>query len=144
MTFRFSDRKCRSELLSAVDNAGLLNLDIAWCYLLLGSVDDIPDAVRRLDKCQQTLFKSYGAQMERLLTLKGTTGNEAVLFLRLHLLQGITSYHQGKTAQAVTMLNRAKMELEPLTINDDDLSELIALGKRWSHSRTKECCVSAR
>ena len=57
-----------------MDNAALLNLDIAWCYLLLGSAAEIPDAAVRLDKCEQSLYKSYGPQMERLLTLKGTTG----------------------------------------------------------------------
>jgi len=61
--------------LQAVDNAALLNLDIAWCYLLLGSPADIPDAAIRLDKCERSLFKTYGPRMERLLTLKGTTGN---------------------------------------------------------------------
>jgi len=65
---------CRSDLLSAVDNVGLVNLDIAWCYLLLGSAADIPEAATRLERCEKTLAKSYGPQMERLLTLKGTTG----------------------------------------------------------------------
>lgn len=65
---------CRAEILKAVDNAGLLNLDIAWCYLLLGSAADITDAAIRLETCEQTLSRSYGPHMERLLKLKGTTG----------------------------------------------------------------------
>lgn len=114
-----------------MDNAAILNLDIAWCYLLLGNAADIPDAAVRLDRCEQSLFKSYGPQMERLLTLKGTTGNEAVLFLRLHLLQGVVAFHQGKSFEASRLLHQAKDELSKLTINDNDLSQLLSLGKNF-------------
>ncbi|EFX82641.1 hypothetical protein DAPPUDRAFT_223703 [Daphnia pulex] len=126
---------CRSELLRAVDNAALLNLDIAWCYLLLGNAADIPDAVVRLNQCEQSLYKTYGAQMERLLTLKGSTGNEAVLFLRLHLLQGVVAFHQGKTLESIKLLNQAKEEIQKLTINDGDLTQLIGLGFTLSDAR---------
>jgi len=87
--------------------------------------------------------------MERLLTLKGSTGfpiaisfcffflsyiffhlsgNEAVLFLRLHLLQGIVAFHQGKTLESIKLLNQVKEEIQKLTINDGDLTQLIGLG----------------
>ncbi len=67
-------RRCGSRLLDAVDNAGRLDLDIAWCYLLLGGVDDVPDAAVRLERCQRSLAASYGPNLERLVSLKGTTG----------------------------------------------------------------------
>jgi hypothetical protein len=54
----------------------VLNLDIAWCYLCLRSVTHIPDAEQRLRKCEQNLHQSYGPNLERLLALKGTTGND--------------------------------------------------------------------
>nr|CAH0109059.1 unnamed protein product [Daphnia galeata] len=133
--FHEADSKFKSELLRAVDNAALLNLDIAWCYLLLGNAADIPDAVVRLNHCEQSLYKTYGSQMERLLTLKGSTGNEAVLFLRLHLLQGVVAFHQGKTLESVKLLNQAKEEIQKLTINDGDLTQLIGLGYSLSDAR---------
>ena len=55
-------------------------------------------------------------------------GNEAVLFLRLHLLQGVVAFHQGRSLDANRILNQAKNELVKLSINDDDLSQLINLG----------------
>ena len=55
-------------------------------------------------------------------------GNEQVLFLRLHLLQGIVAYHQGKKSAAAKILEQAKNELVQLTINDDDLTQLMHLG----------------
>ena len=35
-----------------VDNYGLLQLDIAWCYLLLRSLDNLPDAIARLHRAE--------------------------------------------------------------------------------------------
>ena len=37
-------RKCRSDILSAVDNFALVNLDIVWCYQQLRNIDELPDA----------------------------------------------------------------------------------------------------
>jgi len=70
---------CQSQLLQSVDNYALLNLDIAWCYLCLRSVTHIPDAEQRLRKCEENFHQSYGPNLERLLLLKGTTGNEYTL-----------------------------------------------------------------
>ena len=58
-----------------MDNYGLLNLDIAWSYLLLGNVKDLPDAHRRLSECSSSFHKSYGADLQRLTMIKGGTGN---------------------------------------------------------------------
>jgi len=57
-----------------VDNAALLNLDIAWCYLCLRSVGYLPDAQKRLQDCQEMLARTYGPNMERVIALKGTAG----------------------------------------------------------------------
>lgn len=38
------DRKCRANILSAVDNHAVLGLDIVWCYLCLQNVEELPDA----------------------------------------------------------------------------------------------------
>lgn len=146
----FSFTACRAEILNAVDNAGLLNLDIAWCYLILGSAADISDAAIRLESCEQKLVRSYGPRMERLLELKGTTGNEAVLFLRLHLLQGVVAFHHGKSLEAMRIFSMAEEELQRLTINDEDLSHLLnlgysvkdgRLGLRASGGNLNEACV---
>lgn len=51
-----------------------------------------------------------------------------MLFLRLHLLQGVVAFHQGKTLESVKLLNQAKEEIQKLTINDGDLTQLIGLG----------------
>lgn len=55
-------------------------------------------------------------------------GNEAVLFLRLHLLQGAVAFHQGKTLESTKLLNQANEELQKLAIKDGDLTQLISLG----------------
>ena len=77
----------RSELLSAVDNLSILSLDIAWCYLHLHAVSELPDAEARLLRCEQSFKQSYGQNLERLTALKGSPGSEQGLLARLHLLQ---------------------------------------------------------
>ena len=44
--------QCSSKLLQAVDNYGLLNLDIAWCYLKIGNLSELPNAQGCLQECE--------------------------------------------------------------------------------------------
>ena len=62
------------DLLDKVDNYGLLNLDIVWCYLHLKSVHYLSDAEKRLQICDETFRKCYGPNLERVKALKGTSG----------------------------------------------------------------------
>ena len=78
---------CRSDLLNMVDNYAILSLDIAWCYLALNTVSELPMAEERLQVCEQKFKASYGADMERVAALKGSSGNEAALMARLNLVQ---------------------------------------------------------
>lgn len=126
---------CKSELLHSVDNYAVLNLDIAWCYLCLRSVSHIPDAEQRLHKCEMNFHQSYGPNLERLLALKGTTGNEAALFMRLHLLQAVVLFHQNKRQEASKLLARADSELSSLKVDDYSLSTLMELGYTAAEAR---------
>ena len=78
---------CSSDLLNMVDNYAILSLDIAWCYLALNTVSELPMAEERLQVCEQKFKASYGADMERVAALKGSSGNEAALMARLNLVQ---------------------------------------------------------
>jgi hypothetical protein len=55
-------------------------------------------------------------------------GNEAALFMRLHLLQAIVLFHQNKRQEASKLLARADSELSSLKVDDHSLSTLIELG----------------
>lgn len=126
---------CNSALLPKVDNYALLHLDIAWCYLCLRNVTQIPDAEAKLKQCESNFHTSYGPNLERLMALKGTTGNEAALFMRLHLLQGVVLYHQNKREEAKRLFERASNELKALKIDDASLSTLIELGLSPAEAR---------
>ena len=67
--------------------SALLNLDIAWCYLKLGNLSQLPDAEQRLNECEMKFQRSYGTDMQRVVAIKGSADNERALYLRLHLLQ---------------------------------------------------------
>lgn len=127
--------QCNSQILQSVDNYALLNLDIAWCYLCLRSVSQIPEAEERLQKCENNFHKSYGPNLERLIALKGSTGNEACLFMRLHLLQGVILFHKNRREEARAMLDRAERELLALKVCDTSLCTLIELGYSPAEAR---------
>ena len=85
--------QCRSEILTAVDNYGLLNLDISWCYLRLGNLNELPNAQERLQECENSFKKSYGENLERVMALKGNSSNEAVLYVRTqHMFSRIPDF----------------------------------------------------
>lgn len=71
---------CNSQLLSCIDNSALLDLDIVWCYLSLRSVAHLPEAYQRLQRCDESFRKSYGENLERLIALKGSPGNNQQQF----------------------------------------------------------------
>jgi hypothetical protein len=114
-----------------VDNYGLLNLDVGWCYLNLQSIAELPQVETRLNRCERALKRSYGEDMERVIALKGSSGWEAALYVRLHLLQGITSYHLGQIEKSRFYLNQAEAELGRLKISDESLVALINMGKKY-------------
>ncbi|XP_018326796.1 NEDD8 ultimate buster 1 isoform X2 [Agrilus planipennis] len=121
-------RQCNSQLLENVDNYALLDLDITWCYLCLQSVNHLPEAYERLNRCEERFIKSYGPNLERLIALKGTTVNETALLLRLHLLQAVVLFHQNKRIEAKALLERVQMDLKKLKVDDDKIEALIELG----------------
>ncbi|KJE95722.1 hypothetical protein CAOG_08950 [Capsaspora owczarzaki ATCC 30864] len=87
--------KCRSDILDNVDNLGLLQLDIVYCYLMLRDVTSLPDATRRLATCEATLKRSYGANLERLRrTREGAVPPEMVFLVRLKLLKAAVLFHE--------------------------------------------------
>ena len=119
---------CRSEILKAVDNYGLLNLDIAWCYLRVGNLSELPNAQDRLRECEANFKKSYGDNLQRVIALKGTSSSEAVLLLRLHLLQSISSFISGFKNEAKILMEKALIEYKILNVPAEALEEVVAQG----------------
>ena len=121
-------RKCRLDLLKTVDNYALMNLDIAWCYLKLGNMTELPNAAGRLSECESNFVRTYGANLERLNAVKGHVGEESVLFVRLNLLQAIVEYHSGRVSKAKALFRKVEVELEKVLVPDDALDEVVAAG----------------
>ncbi|EFA02056.1 NEDD8 ultimate buster 1 [Tribolium castaneum] len=128
-------KRCTSQILNSVDNYALLDLDIAWCYLCLQSVANLPEAFERLKRCEERFHASYGPNLERLKAVKGVTGNEATLFMRLHLLQAIVLYHKNKRNEALKLLKKAQEELSALKVEDDSVTMLVELGYSMAEAR---------
>ncbi|KAK3782479.1 hypothetical protein RRG08_008336 [Elysia crispata] len=120
--------KCSSQILNSVDNYAILCLDIVWCYWQLKNLDQLPNADIRLQASEAGFKRSYGEKMERLAALKGGTGTEQALLMRLYLLQGIVAFHKGDIREAGILFNRAEFVLTLLHVDDNSLNEIMLMG----------------
>jgi len=96
-----------------VDNYGLLQLDISWCYLLLESLEDLGDAVSRLDIAEKVLKKQVHANFITLALTQAEMNNPipplCAVFVRLFLLQGVAKKMMNCNATAKERLGWANI-----------------------------------
>lgn len=126
---------CGSELLEMVDNYAILSLDIAWCYLSVHAVSELPDAEQKLAKCEEKFRSSYGRNMERVAALKGSQSNELALMARLHLLQGVVAFHLGRDREARLQLEKVSTEMQLLSVDEMELMEIVSMGYTVAEAR---------
>ena len=78
----------------------------------------LPDAEQRLYECESNFVASYGADLERVVALKGSADHERALYMRMHLLQGVVAFHKGHRHQAKQILARAESELRVSVVSN--------------------------
>ncbi|XP_063062829.1 NEDD8 ultimate buster 1 [Engraulis encrasicolus] len=127
--------KCGSTLLNTVDNFAVLQLDVVWCYRALESLSCLEDSKQRLQRAEDCFLKCYGEHQQRLLQIKGSSGGEDVLFLRLYLLQGIIAYLDGNDRKAKDMLSKVEDLYSRLRLDTDKLDMLMAMGFSGQEAR---------
>lgn len=88
----------------------------------------MPDAENRLQICERHFKKSYGENLDRVMTLKGNVANEKALIMRLHLLQAILNFHQNQRNSAYTLLSTADLEWQQLQVNEVLVDTLVEMG----------------
>ncbi|XP_073686976.1 NEDD8 ultimate buster 1 [Garra rufa] len=120
--------KCNSALLNTVDNYAVLQLDVVWCYQALQQLDCLNDARQRLERAEERFKRCYGEQQSRLQQIKGHTGGEDVLFLRLYLLQSLLAYHDGNKNQALNKLRNVEELYGQLCLDPDKMLQLMTVG----------------
>lgn len=120
--------KCNSALLKTVDNYAVLQLDVVWCFQALQQLECLNDARQRLERAEDCFKRCYGEQQSRLQQIKGHTGGEDVLFLRLYLLQSLLAYHDGNKSQAFNKLRNVEELLGQLCLDPEKMLQLMTLG----------------
>jgi hypothetical protein len=120
---------------NVVDNYGLLQLDIAWVYLKLESIDNLPDVVRRLDIAEKTLRNQVDSNFVTLALVQADMGNAvpslSSIFCRLFLLQGIAyrfSQDKEKSKERLDWAFSLCQSLRSVSSNEQIRSLCDALG----------------
>ncbi|KAM9488381.1 NEDD8 ultimate buster 1 isoform 1-T3 [Clarias gariepinus] len=120
--------KCCSMLLNTVDNFAVLQLDIVWCYRALEALSCLNDCKQRLQRAENCFLKCYGEEQQRLLKIKGNTGGEEVLFLRLYILQSLLAYLDGNGDQAAKKLKQGEELYNQLCLDPEKMTQLMSMG----------------
>ena len=101
-----------------VDNYGLLQLDIAWNYLLLGSLENLTDATRRLEIAETVLRKQVHSNFVTLALVNAESNNPipplCTIFVRLFLLQGVANKMRNCNDTAAERLTWARVLCQQL------------------------------
>mmetsp|Transcript_30083 Transcript_30083/g.44895 ORF Transcript_30083/g.44895 Transcript_30083/m.44895 type:complete len:700 (+) Transcript_30083:74-2173(+) len=101
-----------------VDNYGLLQLDIAWNYLLLGSLENLTDATRRLEIAETVLRKQVHSNFVTLALVNAESNNPippiCTIFVRLFLLQGVANKMRNCNDTATERLTWARVLCQQL------------------------------
>ncbi|MBN3278897.1 NUB1 protein, partial [Polyodon spathula] len=127
--------KCGSQLLNTVDNYAVLQLDIVWCYRALENLEYLQNAKERLQEAENCFRKCYGKEQTRLLQIKGNSGREEVLFLRLYLLQGFLFFLQGEDKLAAEKVVKVEDLYRQLCVDPHQMTELLDLGYTEQEAR---------
>lgn len=101
---------------------------MASLKISLQSVTLLPDAAVRLRICEQNFKKSYGENLDRVISLKGNAVNERALIMRLHLLQAVLCFHQNQRDEARRLLSLAEIEFAQLQISESSVTALVEMG----------------
>ncbi|XP_030624562.1 NEDD8 ultimate buster 1 [Chanos chanos] len=120
--------KCESRLLEMVDNYAVLQLDIVWCYRALEASHCLDNGLQRLKTAEECFKKCYGDGYSRLQQIKGNTGGEQVLFLRLYLLQSVLAYAKGKEKESMEKLKQAEELYSRLNLDPEKMDQLMSMG----------------
>lgn len=101
-----------------VDNYGLLQLDIVWCFLRLGCLDNLTDAVRRLEIAEVVLRKQVHKNFVTLALVNAEANNPipplCTVFVRLFLLQGVANKMRNCNDTAKKRLEWARVMCQQL------------------------------
>ncbi|XP_062848139.1 NEDD8 ultimate buster 1-like [Trichomycterus rosablanca] len=119
---------CGFVLLNTVDNYAVLQLDIVWCHRAQEALKCLEECKQRLHKAEDCFLKCYGEEKKRLQQIKGTTGGEEVLFLRLYLLQSLLAYWEGNETQAANKLQKVEELCSHLRVDPEKMTQLTSMG----------------
>lgn len=95
----------------------------------------MPDAENRLQICEKHFKKSYGENLNRVMTLKGNAANERALIMRMHLLQAILNFHKNQRNLAFELMSTAELEWQQLQVNEGLVESLIEMGFTKTEAR---------
>ncbi|KAG2436923.1 hypothetical protein HXX76_006442 [Chlamydomonas incerta] len=128
---------CDPALTAAVDNGGLLLLDLVWAAYKLGDLRRLAVSRERLSRARAGLERAHGADLQRLRALTGGAFSpELATYLRLEVLEGLVAFYGGEPAAAAEAAFRgAQAKWRRLQVSDGALAMLQGMGYDMKEAR---------
>jgi hypothetical protein len=121
-----------TQLLEQLQNYGQLQLDICWAYARSGDADSLPDAQVRLQAAERMISKQVDKNLLTLAEVRADQGctltPEVIPSVRLWVLRGIAKRFNGDAAGARADLERARLFVQALKVDEDAVDVLLTMG----------------
>lgn len=85
--------------------------------------------------CEAHFKRSYGPNLDRVVSLKGNAVNERALIMRLHLLQAVLHFHQNMRSKACDLFDSVELEWQRLQISDESVRMMVDMGRLLNLTR---------
>ncbi|KAL2338448.1 hypothetical protein Fmac_012894 [Flemingia macrophylla] len=119
---------CDPKALELIDNIPVLQINMVWCYLMIGDISLLPEAGKRLGMAREGLERAYGKYASCQRILHGGRYPELTMHLRLELLEGVVAYYSGQLNRAKAKLLSAQAKFEKLQDSEQALSVIMSMG----------------
>jgi len=106
----------------------ILQLDMVWCYFMLRDISCLTVAGTRLERARKGFESSHGKDSARFRALQAGRQADLALYLRLELLEGVVSYHNGNFEKAQQSISSAQIKFNQLQVPDEALVLLMGMG----------------
>ncbi|XP_022728808.1 NEDD8 ultimate buster 1-like, partial [Durio zibethinus] len=126
---------CDPKVLEFIDNVPILQIDMVWCYFLLGDISWLSVAGIRLEKAREGLERCHGKDFSRVRLLQAGCQPQLALHKGLELLEGVVAYHNGQFDKSTKALTSAQAKFSQLQVPDEALSHVMSVGFKERDAR---------
>ncbi|XP_042188370.1 NEDD8 ultimate buster 1 isoform X2 [Callorhinchus milii] len=116
--------ECNQDYIKYIDNNGVLNLDVLWCYMKLEKQPSLEEANKRLENAEMYLKNTFEKNTESDQEHEENSVRKKILFLQVHILWGVLFSYRSMKKEALDNFHKAEKLCDELRLDDCDFAQL--------------------